>query len=228
MFTSRFSRACGWLLLATAAPVGVLCSKADPGHIQPNGDPGNRGPRGIDELLGNTFRNPQIQKVKFQSELDQSWRHRRSRKAKLRSPELGGEVLVRGGHIRERLVRMVPDVEKFRAELKMHLFANRKLLDERQVPVMQSGAPDNVSSRVSESALLGVGDKSAGVEYRSGQARFSIRICDHIGPRTIENLSSAVGIGGVHDIVRWCEPITCLRRNNSGDLPVADDLVADT
>jgi hypothetical protein len=33
MFTSRFSRACGWLLLAMAAPVGVLCSTSNSGQF---------------------------------------------------------------------------------------------------------------------------------------------------------------------------------------------------
>ena len=33
MFTSRFSRACGWLLLAIAAPMGVLCSTSHPAKL---------------------------------------------------------------------------------------------------------------------------------------------------------------------------------------------------
>jgi Bacterial Ig-like domain (group 3)/FG-GAP-like repeat len=33
MFTSRFSRACGWLLLAIAAPMVGLCSTSDPGQF---------------------------------------------------------------------------------------------------------------------------------------------------------------------------------------------------
>jgi len=55
--------------------------------------------------------NRQASEVKLQSELDQSWRQRRGRKAKLCSPKLGREVLVRSGHIRERQIRMVPYIE---------------------------------------------------------------------------------------------------------------------
>ena len=146
----------------------------------------------------------------------------------MRSPPLGGEVLVRRGHIRERQVWMVPYIEQFRAELKTHLFANGELLDERQVPVLQSGTPNDVSTCVSKRPLGGIGDKGASVEYCSGEARRSVGISNNIGTRTIENFSSAIGIRDVHQIIGGREPIACLRRDNSSDLPVADELVAET
>src|SRR5271156_4289083 len=138
---------------------------------------------------------PAASEVKFQGKLDQSWSERRSRKSKLRSAALGGKVFIGRRGIRELQVWMVPDIEELGAELEMHLFFDWKLLDEGQIPVLQSGSANDVSSRVSKSARHRVGDKRAGVKQRSRQATRAVRISHHIGTRAIEDLASAIGIG---------------------------------
>src|SRR6202034_4126708 len=166
--------------------------------------------------------------VKFQSELDQPRSQRRGGKAELRSAALGREVFVGRRRIRKLQVRVIPDIEELGAEFEMHLFFHWKLLDEREIPVLQSGAANNVSSCVSEGAQLRVGHKRAGIKERSRQARRCVRISHHVGTRAIEYFASAIGIGDVYQVVGRREPIARLGRNNSGDLPVAYNLVGNS
>src|SRR5271155_88869 len=168
---------------------------------------------------------PAASEVKFQGKLDQSWSERRSRKSKLRSAALGGKVFIGRRGIRELQVWMIPDVEELGAELETHLFFDWKLLDEGQIPILQARSQDRVSSRISECAQLRVGHKRASIKQRSRQAMRPVRISYHIGTRAIEDLAAAIRIGDVHQVIGRCEPIAGLRRDDSGDLPVGDELV---
>src|SRR5580692_1117104 len=168
---------------------------------------------------------PAASEVKFQCKLDQPRSQRRSGKSKLRSSAFSGKVFVGRRGISELQVRMVPDVEELGAELEMHLFFDWKLLDEGQIPILQARSQDGVSSRVSECAQLRVGHKRASIKQRSRQAMRPVRISHHVRTRAIEDLAAAIRIGDVHQVVGRREPIAGLRRDNSGDLPVGDELV---
>src|SRR5271156_3842399 len=120
---------------------------------------------------------------------------------------------------------MVPDIEELGAKFEMHLLVNRKLFDEREIPVLQSRTANNVSPRISEGSKHGVGHEGAGVEQRSGKTVRAVRVPHHIRTRAVKYRSPAIGIRSVHQIVGGREPIACLRRNNPHDLPVSNNLI---
>src|ERR1700722_1814033 len=102
--------------------------------------------------------------IKLQSELHQPRIVRCSGKSELGSAALNGEVFVGSGFVREGQIRMIPDVEEFGAKFEMHLLADWKLFDEGKVPVLQTGATNDVASSISESSQHGIGDEGAGVK----------------------------------------------------------------
>src|SRR5439155_22128224 len=88
--------------------------------------------------------------------------------------------------VEEKLARnklgivMVPHIEKLCAELEAISLADRKGLEYREVPVLETRPADDVPARISERAEFLVGGKSTSVKQCSGNARLRVRIANAI------------------------------------------------
>src|ERR1700690_1873912 len=121
---------------------------------------------------------------------------------------------------------MVPDVEKVSSEFKPHVFANRKGLAQRDVPVLVAGTAHHVSGFVSISAGNQIAGKGTGVVERAGHAGFAVGVANHVWPRTIErDRAATIGVGTVHEGITDSEPVAGRSGGDTGDLPVSDQLI---
>lgn len=121
---------------------------------------------------------------------------------------------------------MIPDVEELCAKFHAHLFAYRKELEDRKIPVLKSRSTDDVASRVSEREGNGVIYESASIENGAGHARLSVGIADDVRAYLEEaHASAAVARGYVGDGVGDGEPISRGSGGDARNLPVADNLV---
>src|SRR5664279_386218 len=64
----------------------------------------------------------------------------------------------------EQIIHMVEDVKELGSEFQMHLFANRKLLDQRRVPGLISRPFNDVASGIAKGTKHLVVRKRAGIE----------------------------------------------------------------
>src|SRR5581483_11257085 len=85
---------------------------------------------------------------------------------------------------RQSEIRVIPDVEKFRAELQILRFREAEVLDRREIPLLESRTLHDVSSGVTE--LPGIGGGIKPLERRRRNplircARSSVRIAHEIG-----------------------------------------------
>ena len=76
---------------------------------------------------------------------------------------------------------MVEHVEKFRAEFELLLLVDRKLFDQRRVPLRISRAFNDIAPRVAECSQIRVVRKRARVEQCSRDAGLGIGISDQVG-----------------------------------------------
>src|SRR5271170_4735695 len=88
--------------------------------------------------------------IKLQRELDLAGRPRRQREAEAARRTIHVKFQGRWfgtdrAKLSKQIIHMVQHVEKFRAEFEMLLLGNRKLLDQRGVPLGVSGAQDGVA-----------------------------------------------------------------------------------
>src|SRR5208283_5899800 len=95
-----------------------------------------------------------------------------------------------------------------------------------EIPVLQSGTPNNVSPRIAEGEWNCVVHESAGVKQRTWDARFAIGIADEVWPHIVESHAPpAVAGRDIGQRIGDGKPIAGLRGYDARDLPVSDDLI---
>src|SRR5579863_2298211 len=90
-------------------------------------------------------------------------------------------------HRLEYRVHMVPNVEELRAKLQVHLLANRERFEDGEIPVLESGAPNDIAPCIAKGEWDGVVDKGAGVEQRPRDTGFPVGIADEVRPDFIKS-----------------------------------------
>src|ERR1700683_4423628 len=103
--------------------------------------------------------------IEFQRDLNLPRRACRQREAESGLTEFErGRFGADGAKLAKQVIHVVQHIEKFRAELETLVLADRKLLDQRGVPLFISRALDDVASGVAECSEDGVVREGAGVE----------------------------------------------------------------
>ena len=75
---------------------------------------------------------------------------------------------------------MVHDIEKFGSKLRVHLFADCRVLHERKIEVAVVGTDHDVAPRIAEGERS-VENESAGIEPLLNRMRSGVRIARHRG-----------------------------------------------
>ena len=120
---------------------------------------------------------------------------------------------------------MIPDVEEFGPEFEAIPLIDREVLEEGQVPVLETWAANNIPSGVSKGSQHCVGCKGARVEERSGNARLAIRIANAIWPNTIGHSATAVGVREVGRNVCGGEVVPGRCGDNASNFPPSNYLI---
>src|SRR5579862_5074763 len=85
-------------------------------------------------------------------------------------------------HRPQQWIDMVPNIEKFGAELEVHLLTNRKQFENRKIPILKARPTGDISTGIAEGEEGHVSGESAGIEQSARQARPSVRVTYHVGP----------------------------------------------
>ena len=120
---------------------------------------------------------------------------------------------------------MIKGIEELCPELEALFFADGENLKQRHIPVLKAWSSNDVSIRVAKSAQDRVGRKGARVKQCCRHARLRVGISHNVGPRCTEDKSAAIGVGEIGGDVGRRKPVSSGRGRDSGDLPIANDLV---
>ena len=117
--------------------------------------------------------------------------------------------------IRQSEVRVVENIERLRSKLQMESVADRDALEQREVPLLEARAGENVTSRIAEGET-GRRYKCRGVKPA---AHGAIAIRDDAARDAVRPLRAA-GIGHI-DVERWRNSVPGLDRQDAVHLPAA-------
>src|SRR2546427_594911 len=118
--------------------------------------------------------------------------------------------------IRISEIRMIENVEHFRAELEFEPLLNRKILKDRKIGIHESGSDENVASRIAKSELRGQGESTRiNATHKMSRAAIGARRSHDIW--ALIAATDVCLIGRDQDVERY--PRLC--RENSVSLPVA-------